>query len=138
MNKDLPKPTQTNIVHNDDTLHGEIINEKYRLKKAIAKGGMGVIYVAEQLNLNREVAIKLIIQETDEQAEQRFLQEASLLQRSITRMLFVCMILEKMKKIACFLSWNCCKATPSKNTFNSKALFLCQNWSIWEFNYQKP
>ena len=60
------------------TLEGEIINGKYRLKKAIAKGGMGVIYVADQLVLEREVAIKLVLQQADPIAEKRFLQEASL------------------------------------------------------------
>ena len=81
MEKETPKTPQPNAPHSDDSLSNEIINGKYRLKKAIARGGMGVIYSAEQLNLGREVAIKLILQQTDEDAEQRFLQEASLAAR---------------------------------------------------------
>lgn len=82
MSEELPKelePESTGALPTDmNTLAGELINEKYRLKKAIAKGGMGVIYIADQLVLNREVAIKLILQQTDPIAEKRFLQEASL------------------------------------------------------------
>ena len=51
MEKDTPKDPQPNATHSDDSLSNEIINGKYRLKKAIARGGMGIIYSAEQLNL---------------------------------------------------------------------------------------
>ena len=81
MDKETPKSPQPSHTRPDESLSDEIINGKYRLKKAIARGGMGVIYAAEQLNLGREVAIKLILQQTDEHMEQRFFQEASLASR---------------------------------------------------------
>jgi serine/threonine protein kinase len=39
---------------------GSIIDDKWVLMEAIAKGGMGDVYRAHQLNLKRDVAIKLI------------------------------------------------------------------------------
>ena len=39
---------------------GSIIDEKWVLIERIGKGGMGEVYRAHQLNLNRDVAIKII------------------------------------------------------------------------------
>lgn len=39
---------------------GEVIAERYRLKRAIARGSMGVIMQAEHLSLQRDVAIKFL------------------------------------------------------------------------------
>ncbi len=42
---------------------GTIINEKWVILEFIAKGGMGEIYRAHQLDLKRDVAIKVISKE---------------------------------------------------------------------------
>jgi len=43
----------------DPTLVGQEI-EHYRLEKAIGEGGMGVVYLAQDLALPRKVAIKVL------------------------------------------------------------------------------
>lgn len=39
---------------------GEVIADRYRLTKVLGEGGMGAVYEAIQINLNREVAIKVM------------------------------------------------------------------------------
>lgn len=39
---------------------GEVIEERYRLKKTFASGGMGVIMKAEQIRTGRDVAVKIL------------------------------------------------------------------------------
>ncbi|MEL7370301.1 MAG: protein kinase [Myxococcota bacterium] len=56
----------------------EVLGGKYRLEKSIARGGMGWIFLATQLPLGRQVAIKVVIpQPGDGDFRQRFLLEAS-------------------------------------------------------------
>ncbi len=43
-----------------NTILPETISERYHLKKRIGKGGMGDVYLAEDIQLTREVAIKTI------------------------------------------------------------------------------
>jgi serine/threonine-protein kinase len=45
-------------------LPGEIIAERYQLKRRLAEGGIGVVWVAEHLELRQEVAIKLLKEAT--------------------------------------------------------------------------
>jgi serine/threonine-protein kinase len=66
---------------------GSIINGKYRVVDVLAHGGMGKIYRAEQMNLGRFVALKILrtrfadeIAE-DPQFQKRFLLEANILSR---------------------------------------------------------
>jgi len=58
-------------------LEGKTISH-YRVLHAIGKGGMGVVYEAEDLNLRRHVALKLLPQflARDPQARARFVREA--------------------------------------------------------------
>ena len=59
------------------SLEGETISH-YRILGTIGRGGMGVVYMAEDLKLRRKVALKLLPQflARDRQALQRFEQEA--------------------------------------------------------------
>lgn len=58
---------------------GCLIDEKYLLESCIGRGGMGSVYRAKHVHLNRPFAIKTILPEfadRDPQAAERFLQEA--------------------------------------------------------------
>ncbi|MBQ9395415.1 MAG: serine/threonine protein kinase, partial [Proteobacteria bacterium] len=43
-----------------DDLEGEVISGRYRITRRIGKGGMGVVYLAAQTNLDRNVCIKVL------------------------------------------------------------------------------
>jgi serine/threonine-protein kinase len=64
-----------------DPLVGQVVADRYRVDRLIARGGMGSIYLAEQLPLGRWVALKVLVPATlrDEQGPElraRFLLEA--------------------------------------------------------------
>jgi serine/threonine protein kinase len=42
---------------------GRVLNEKWVILEFIAKGGMGEVYLAHQIHLKRDVAIKIISRE---------------------------------------------------------------------------
>ncbi len=69
----------------DDPLIGQVIDGRYRLRKSIARGAMGAVYLAEQMPLARPVAVKLLdpAQDAEEphKFEERFLREAATLAR---------------------------------------------------------
>ncbi|MEN0065220.1 MAG: serine/threonine-protein kinase [Myxococcota bacterium] len=64
---------------------GTIFAERYRILRRVARGSMGVVYEAEQLQLNRTVAIKVLAasphQVSARDLSVRFLREASLLSK---------------------------------------------------------
>ena len=55
-----------------------VIEGKYRIEKLLGKGGMGAVFLAHDLTLEREVAIKVLPPDVaqDEQVVRRFQQEA--------------------------------------------------------------
>ena len=67
-----PAPGET------DALVGEVIADRYRIERLLGRGGMGVVYLAQHVVLEKRVAIKLLptrLARTPELFE-RFLQEA--------------------------------------------------------------
>ncbi len=60
---------------------GDILDEKWVLIERIGKGGMGEVYRAHQLNLNRDVAIKIISEELLESFEDNPEEKAAMLER---------------------------------------------------------
>lgn len=57
---------------------GEVFNQRYRLKEKLGSGGMAEVYLADDLLLNREVAVKVLHAQfaADPAFIQRFRQEA--------------------------------------------------------------
>ncbi|CAN5835996.1 hypothetical protein BH11MYX2_BH11MYX2_20660 [soil metagenome] len=66
-----------------DTMLGKILDGRYQIKKAIGEGGMGTVYSAMQMSVDREVAIKVVHPSisTEREAAKRFLREARLASR---------------------------------------------------------
>jgi serine/threonine protein kinase len=62
----------------DQDLTGKVVNEKYEVLDRIGEGGMGYVYRARHLRLQREVALKVLRAEIvkDRTVVQRFLNEA--------------------------------------------------------------
>src|SRR5271157_2713968 len=66
-----------------DPLIGAILSERYRVGEQIGEGGMGKIYLAENVMIGRKVAIKVLSGEYEGKSElaRRFIQESKLATR---------------------------------------------------------
>ncbi|MFX8813099.1 hypothetical protein ABTM61_19425, partial [Acinetobacter baumannii] len=62
-------------------LVGTIIDEKFKIISLLGSGGMGAVYLAEQLGLSRKVAVKLMHLHMleSEESRLRFEREAKIL-----------------------------------------------------------
>ncbi|MCC6622828.1 MAG: serine/threonine protein kinase [Deltaproteobacteria bacterium] len=56
----------TGVDHRGDPLIGSVINERFHIVSKIGAGGMGAVYRAKQLGMNRDVAIKVLLRELTE------------------------------------------------------------------------
>gem|GEM_PF-919053 len=76
-------PTARRVRRSLEALEDEVIAERYQILRRIGKGGMGVVYLAQQTNLNRDVCIKVLNPDfiDDESAIVRFEREAKGLSR---------------------------------------------------------
>lgn len=65
----------------DATAIGDAIDGRFRLLGVLGEGGMGRVYRGVQISINRDVAIKVVLEEfaQDEELRQRFLREAQLI-----------------------------------------------------------
>jgi tRNA A-37 threonylcarbamoyl transferase component Bud32 len=66
-----------------DVMIGRVFDGRYELRTALGQGGMGTVYRAHQISVDREVAIKVIHPKlaSDRVAVKRFLREARLASR---------------------------------------------------------
>jgi serine/threonine protein kinase len=67
----------------EENLVGRTLDERYKILSLLGKGGMGIVYVAEQAMIGRKVALKVLRMEMvrDKSAVQRFLVEAKAISR---------------------------------------------------------
>lgn len=59
---EAPRQTRrsTKPIDVPQTLVGRILNDRYRLERVLNSGGMGIIFVATQLGIGRQVALKVL------------------------------------------------------------------------------
>jgi serine/threonine protein kinase/TolA-binding protein len=73
----LSEPVVASVAERADSQRGQVLGD-FRLLREIGRGGMGVVYQAEQLSLNRSVALKVLpfAAALDPRQLQRFKNEA--------------------------------------------------------------
>src|SRR5207247_2575122 len=71
----------TRILTRDETqtsaiAPGDVLRQRYRLDSEIGRGGMGIVFRATDLELMREVAVKVVSEAASSDARQRLIREA--------------------------------------------------------------
>jgi serine/threonine protein kinase len=71
-------PVQLKVEADDSVALNQIIDGRYRIVKKLGEGGMGEVYAAEHVHIEKRVAVKLLRSEIlgNKEAVQRFRQEA--------------------------------------------------------------
>jgi len=66
------------VEHEQTSLVGQVLADRYRIARLLGEGGMGQVYEAQHLNINKRFAIKMLKPEVigSAQSLQRFRQEA--------------------------------------------------------------
>jgi serine/threonine protein kinase len=70
---------ETDVALFDDKLWlGRVIDERYRIERMLGEGGMGAVFLAEHLKLQKKVALKIILPQFagDGEIAERFAREA--------------------------------------------------------------
>lgn len=62
---------------------GAVVSKRYKIIDVVGKGGMSIVYKAQDLELNETLALKLFTQPTNEEAIERFKQEIKLARQLI-------------------------------------------------------
>ena len=55
---------------------GQLLGGKFRLTSPLGAGGMGCVWAADDMQLGREVAVKLLTGSRDPAMQKRFMREA--------------------------------------------------------------
>lgn len=65
----------------DDPLVGTVLDKRFRIDEPLSEGGMGAVYLATQLSVSRQVALKVVRSELDEDGPfiDRFFREAQVI-----------------------------------------------------------
>ncbi|MET0412233.1 MAG: serine/threonine-protein kinase [Polyangiaceae bacterium] len=74
-------PTELEPEHTAPLQPGDVLSQRYVLRRPVARGGMGAVWLAEHLRLHAPVAIKVMHPGDDGHARRRFLREARIAYR---------------------------------------------------------
>jgi eukaryotic-like serine/threonine-protein kinase len=71
-------PVVPDVLQPQAPMIGQLIGERYKIIRKLGEGGMGEVYVAEHIHIEKRVALKLLRPEvlSNQEAVQRFRQEA--------------------------------------------------------------
>ena len=69
----VPEPEKA-----EDPFLGTVVDGRYLVESILGKGGMGAVYKARQTSVERDIALKVILGETDEDLRKRFMLEAKM------------------------------------------------------------